>query len=416
MNILVLSSDYPITTRMPGSPRLFNLCRQLARNHRLTLAFFPCTQQREEQFARDPDNQEVFQNIITLPSSEQLGLAEPTWLNRQLHRLAHEPYFSMRRLKPNYFKQCRRRINQILGEHEFDLLYVDGASMLQYVAPSHPIPTAVDFCDCGSLRRLQFARQQKRLITRLAWYFEAKRTARWERKAAASVDLSIVIAPHDEEGIRSSCPEARTLIVPNGIDSDFFCPRPDTERSPGTGRLIFTGVMQYAPNTDAAIFFGSEVFPLIRNENTSAEFWIVGADPPNSVQELSTIPGIRVTGTVEDVRPYMYNSDVFVCPLRYGTGMKNKILAALAMKIPVVATPSSVLGLNVVSDVHVLLAQTPEAFAKQVSVLLRNPEHGRKLAENGRKLIEKHYSWNTHASVLEQALVALAANRRPHQI
>jgi sugar transferase (PEP-CTERM/EpsH1 system associated) len=410
VNILVLSSDYPVTTRMPGSPRLFNLCRQLARKHSLTLAFLPTTQQRGEQFSNDPDNRQIFHNVITLPFSQDLGITEPTWLNRLRHRFSFEPYFLMRKLKPKYLKLCRLKIGQILAQNKFDIIYVNGVAMLQYVSSPCSIPIAFDFCDCTSLLFLQNARLQDKYVRRLVLYCEARGIARWEKEAAARADLSIVITQHDEEGIRNSCPGARTLIIPNGIDGEYFSPGPATEKSPSIGRMIFTGVMSYGPNADAALFFGKEVFPLIKKEVPGAEFWVVGANPPDSLKAISTFPGIRVTGTVEDVRPFLHKSDVFVCPLRYGTGMKNKILAALAMKIPVIATPNSVHGIKAVNDEHLLLAESPQDFVRQVSCLIGNPERTRMLTENGRKLIEEHYSWNAHGAALEQALVALTVN------
>ena len=164
MNILVLAWDYPVTTRMPGSSRLFNLCRQLVRRHRLHLAFFRRSKQRGAAFTDDPDNRGVFQDFVTLPSAEDfaaemktlpsaedLHLPEPTWLNRQLHRLTFQPYYSMRRLAPLRLARCRQIIGQLLQRKEIDLLYVDGASMMEHVPPDCTIPVVTDFCDCGSL-------------------------------------------------------------------------------------------------------------------------------------------------------------------------------------------------------------------------------------------------------------------------
>jgi sugar transferase (PEP-CTERM/EpsH1 system associated) len=412
VNILVLAWDYPVTTRMPGSSRLFNLCRQMARRHCLHLAFFRRSKQRGVAFTDDPDNRNVFQDCTTLPSTEDLHLSEPTWLNRQFHRLTFQPYYSMRRLAPQRLARCRQIVGELLQRERIDLLYVDGASMMEHVPPACTIPIVTDFCDCGSLLVSQSARDEKRPLRRLVRRFEATGMARWEKWAAEAADITIAVSGRDEEGILRSCPSARTMVIPNGIDSDFFAPRPREETGPGTGKLVFTGVMRYPPNADAACHFAREVFPLVRQQWPSAEFWIVGADPPPAVTELSTMPGIKITGTVADVRPYLYGSDVFVCPVRQGTGVKNKLLAALAMKLPVVATRDSLLGLRAIDGEHLLAADTPQEFAKHVSSLLRKGPTANALTENGRKLIEQHYSWRTYGAELEQALVGLVQDKK----
>jgi glycosyltransferase involved in cell wall biosynthesis len=412
MNILVLAWDYPVTTRMAGSSRLFNLCRQMSRRHRLTLAFFRRSKERDTAFFDDPDNRGVFQEFVTLPSPEDLGLPAPTWLNRQFHRLTSEPYFSLRRLAPKQLNKCRQIVSQLLAEKRIDLVYVDGASMVQHVPPNCSVPIVADFCDCGSLLIAQNARAERRAIRRLALQCEARGMARAEKNAAQLADVTIAISKHDEDGIRKSCPQANTMVMPNGIDSEYFAPRTTTQAGPGTGRLIFTGVMRYPPNAEAAAFFAREVFPLVRKKWPAAEFWIVGADPPPSLTELSDVPGIKITGTVDDVRPYLYESDVFVCPLRNGTGVKNKLLAALAMKIPVVATQESLLGLNLVSGEHVLAAETPIEIAEQINLLLSDPLRAGGLAENGRMLIEQRYSWCTYGAMLERTLADVASNSR----
>ena len=144
-----------MTTRMAGSSRLFNLCRQMSRRHRLTLAFFRRSQDREKPFMDDPDNQGVFQEFATLPSCDDLGLPAPTWLNRQSHRLTFEPYFSLRRIAPTQLRRCREVVGQLLDRNRIDLLYVDGASMVQHVPSNCAVPSSRIFATAAvsSLRK-----------------------------------------------------------------------------------------------------------------------------------------------------------------------------------------------------------------------------------------------------------------------
>ena len=410
MNILVLTSDYPITTRMAGSPRLFNLCRFLAKNHRLSLAFLPKTREREAPFRDDPDNCQVFAELIPLDLPQERALGEPTWWKRQSHRFSGEPFFSLRKLMPRYCAKLRKNIIELLDRCRIDLLYIDGTDMVQYSPSGRAVPTAVDFCDCQSLLFKQQAHLEKGVYRKIELLRDARRIGRAEKEIAEAANLSIVISEQDEQGLKTRAPRARTLIVRNGVDTEYFAPQNGAETGPGTGRLIFTGVMAYGPNADAALDFGRDIFPLVKKEHPEAEFWIVGANPPDAVAELARTPGIHVTGTVAEVRPYLQQSDIFVSPLRYGAGIKNKILSALSMKIPVVATPLSLSGMDLIEGEHVLVASDPDRFAGNISSLLKHPEKTARLVDNGRAFVESQYSWRAHAAQLEAALTALVAS------
>ncbi len=410
MNILVVTSDYPITTRMAGSPRLFNLCRFLAESHRLTLAFLPKTREREAPFRDDPDNRRVFAEVIPLRPVEEIAPGEPTWWLRQSHRFSREPFFSLRKLRPRYCADLREEIAAIIDRREIDLLYFDGLDMVQFAPARRTVPVAVDYCDCHSLLFQQQARLEKRLYRKVSLFRDARRVARAEQEFAELAGLSIFISEQDEQGLKAGSPHARTLVVRNGVDTEYFAPQSAAETGPGTGRLIFTGVMAYGPNTDAAIFFAREIFPLVKTQQPAAEFWIVGSNPPDSVTELAEVPDVYVTGTVADVRPYLQQSDIFVSPLRFGAGMKNKILTALSMQIPVVATPLSLSGLDTLDGEHLLAASTPSDFAENISALLKHPEKRERLVDNGRAFVETQYAWRTHGAQLESALTELVAS------
>ena len=133
------------------------------------------------------------------------------------------------------------------------------------------------------------------------------------------------------------------LTITNGVDMEYFSPG---SMPPDAGKIVFTGVMDYAPDEDAALYFGREVFPLVRAQRPHAQFWIVGSNPSPAVRALSSSAGIHVTGKVDDIRPHMRSAAVFVSPLRVGSGVKNKILAAMAMEKATVATPLSIDGLD----------------------------------------------------------------------
>jgi glycosyltransferase involved in cell wall biosynthesis len=170
--------------------------------------------------------------------------------------------------------------------------------------------------------------------------------------------------------------------------------------------------MNYGPNEDAAIHFAENILPLIQQRQPEAQFWVVGQDPTERVRRLSELPGVHVTGGVPDVRPYLEKAGIFVCPLRYGTGVKNKLLAALAMQKPVVATRRSLDGLDLRENDDLLVADEQAEFAAKVVQLIENPDHARRLASSGRAFVGDRYSWESSARTLEDVLQGAVRHAR----
>lgn len=397
MRILVLTFDVPATSNMPGSPRLFNLCRSLSRQHQLTLVTRSRSQERHRAFHDDPMTAGVFDRTIVLPDPPAAG-----WWGTQVHRLRQEPHFSTRYGHTRYHAEQCRNVRELFLGGAYDVFYVDGLSMAQYVMDTGlERPAIIDLHDCMTLLFDRTMRIERNWLRKLALYLETRSMARHERSLSRAFSSIITNSPVDEEYLKSLAPAANTLTIGNGVDTEFFSPR-------GTGNdlrhLIFTGVMDYGPNEDAAIHFVEHIFPLIRQRQPDAQFWVVGKDPTERVRRLSEQPGVQVTGGVPDVRPYLSNAGVFVCPLRYGTGVKNKLLAALAMEKPVVATGRSLDGLELRENTDLLVADEPAAFAGKVLQLIADPAHARRLASSGRAFVRDRYSWESSARTLEAVL------------
>jgi glycosyltransferase involved in cell wall biosynthesis len=213
----------------------------------------------------------------------------------------------------------------------------------------------------------------------------------------------------DEQVIREVSPASNAMTITNGVDMGYFAP--DHSRV-DADKLVFTGVMGYGPNEDAALFFAREIFPFVRKQRPNAEFWIVGSEPTDRVKELGGIAGIHVTGKVDDVRPYLSQAAVFVCPLRYGTGVKNKLLAAMAMQKPIVATSLSIDGLDLIDNREVLLADEPQTFAEKVVGLLVDRSAAGRLGSNGLARVQRQYSWAAMGQALEKAIQTVMESRK----
>ena len=262
------------------------------------------------------------------------------------------------------------------------------------------------FHDSLTLLYSRLVEGEKQLLRKIALYPGKRGMAKLEQSLNKFCDLVITNSKVDEEVIKRLSPLGHTLTITNGVDVDYFSSGAESECA---DKLIFTGVMDYEPNEDAALYFGKEIFPLVKKKFPAAEYWVVGSGPSPALLSLASQPGIHVTGRVDDVRPYLQTASIFVCPLRYGAGMKNKVLAAMAMCKAIVATPLSLEGIDVRFGQEVLIADSAEEFARQVGSLLSDKKLVRRLCEAGRKLVQEKYSWSARGLMLESSLRTVAA-------
>jgi glycosyltransferase involved in cell wall biosynthesis len=401
VKLLVVGWDIPATTAMPGSPRLFNLCQGLSRSHELHLVTRCSSRERHQWFLDDSAARGVFESITILPEPP----ASATWWNKQRHRLHQAAYFDSKYLYPRYHDEVRETIGALADRYQVDVVYVDGLVMSSYVEST---PRRLAFIDLHDSLTLLFTRMMKAehdLKKKFKLYLQARDAARSERALADRFSLILTNSPVDETALKNLSPAARTLTIPNGVDTDFF--RPNGGRVQPK-RLVFTGVLGYGPNEDSVLHFCEAIVPLVRERVPGAEFWIVGSEPTARVRALVQHAGVHVTGGVPDVRPYLESAAVFVCPLRSGAGVKNKILAALAMGKAVVATRLSLDGLDLKEEHDLLAADDPEDFSDKVVRLLADPARRDELGQHGQRSVRQRHSWQVSAEILDDALRRLA--------
>ena len=229
------------------------------------------------------------------------------------------------------------------------------------------------------------------------WYIREqwRKVERFEREALRWVDGALTVSDLDRNCFFQKHPHLPITVIPNGVDLDYFRPMSQPERRQ---QVVFTGSMDWRPNQDAARYFVSEILPLLRRIRPELECTFVGRSPPADIRALAQVPGVHITGTVDDVRPYVERAAVYVVPLRIGGGSRLKILEALAMGRAVVSTTVGAEGLDVVPDRHIVLADEPRAFAESVLRLLDDAKRCLDLAIEGRRLVEQHYGWDALAN------------------
>lgn len=305
---------------------------------------------------------------------------------------------------------------RLAAERPFDVLLLSGKRTMPVLGPLPSMPIVADLCDATSTRiRRQMRHAPAHELPELALeYLEIRRVERaLVRRArhalfASARDRSAVMR---SSGGRPGATVATASVVPNGVDLDVW-----RRSSPELGRdeIVLTGAMDYPPNVDAAWQLVSEVLPRVRATRPGAHVSIVGRDPAPRVQALAARPGVTVTGFVEDVRPYLEAASVFAAPIRHGAGIQNKVLEALAMEVPVVASPLAADGLRTEDgDVPpVDIARGPEAMAGRIVERLRAADAGAQADPALRAYVAEHFDWGRNADRLEAILVDAAAGAR----
>lgn len=269
-----------------------------------------------------------------------------------------------------------------------------------------------DFVDVDSQKWQAFGQQHR---GPLGWLYrrEARRLLEFERRTAAALDRTLFVSDAEAALFRRLAPacSAQVSALYNGVDSDYFAPDPRLVNPYTSGQavLVFTGAMDYWANVDAVVWFAEQVFPAIRQQLPQAGFVIVGGKPASAVTDLARQPGIQVTGAVPDVRPYVQHAHAAVAPMRIARGIQNKVLEAMAMAKPVLATPAAMEGIDAPPRLRELVTDDAVTMAHQAVALL-NRTAASDYGAAGRQLVQGQYAWPAQLAGLDRLLAAMPSN------
>ena len=322
-----------------------------------------------------------------------------------------------RALTIDYYRDAKLSdwARELAGKRPLAGVFVFSSSMAQYaehLALAPGVPRVLDLCDVDSDKWRQYASSRP---WPLSWLYEreARLLEQAERRYAGHFDWTLVSAEVEAGLMRRIAPEAtsRIRVLPNGVDTDYFDPGRDwpTPFPPGVRPVVFTGAMDYHPNVDAVQWYVAEVLPKVRALLPQASFWIVGSNPTDDVRSLESGTTVRVTGRVPDIRPYLAHAAVVVAPLRIARGVQNKVLEAMAMARPVVATPEAAQGLAH-SRGALTIGTDAQSLADAVLKVLTGPAEC--AVAEARRLTRDHYCWQTNVRILEDLLVPPAVGER----
>ncbi|CAA9548261.1 MAG: FIG137776: Glycosyltransferase [uncultured Sphingosinicella sp.] len=306
--------------------------------------------------------------------------------------------------------RMRAFVDDLLERRSIDTVFAFSGQMAQFVPDPCPARFLMDFVDMDSAKFADYAGEGGGAM-RWVHRWEAERLFAFERATAARADASIFVSEAEASLFRRKAGLAKADIraIGNGIDLDFYDPAAAfprlTAEERGQGPLIvFTGQMDYRPNLEAVTAFACDVLPLIRQSRPDTRFAIVGRKPLRAVTRLAAEPGVIVTGSVPDVRSWLAAADVVVAPLAIGRGVQNKVLEAMAMARPVIASPAAFLGIEAEPDRDLIVAEGAQAQAREALGLIANHTRAAEIGLSARRRMEVSYRWKAQLEPLTQLL------------
>ena len=292
----------------------------------------------------------------------------------------------------------RREAGRLAAAREIDLCVADFLAAAPNAPLGGQVPTILFTHNVEHMIWKRLSQTEPHPWRRALLEVEWRKMRRYEGMACRAASLTLAVSEVDRATLASLEPRARVRAIPTGVDIAYWS-RDGRPEAPAS--LVFTGSMDWYPNEDAVLYFVDAVLPRIRRDVPEASLTVVGRNPTPRLRRLGAQAGVRVTGTVDDVRPHVADAAVCVVPLRVGGGTRLKIFEALAMEKAVVSTSIGAEGLPVRSGEHAVIADDPVEFARAVVRLLQHPDERRRLGVAGRRLVEERYSWREVARRFE---------------
>jgi len=392
MKLLWVKAGGLLPPDMGGKIRSFQILKQLARTHEVTVfTFYPDHADDQHLLPNQPFAKLV---PVPLPLPPRRSLGEYFRAARLM--AAGRPVTIDKFLYP----EVHRRYAELLAASTFDLIVCDFLVPAPLMHWRTPPPTILFTHNVEAQIWQRHAKIARDPFMKAACWLESRALARTERRYVELADYVLTVSENDRAVFRQYVPANRIAVIPTGVDTDYFQPSPEPEQPATT---VFTGSMDWMPNEDAVTFFTGEILPRIRREIPEAAFWAVGRRPSRRLEALAS-DHILVTGDVPDIRPYLAEAAVCVVPLRSGSGTRIKIFEAMAMGKAVVSTTLGAEGLPVQHNENIILADAPAAFARAVVELLRDPQRRSELGRAARELVAFNYGWPAVAASFDHIL------------
>lgn len=388
MNILIIDEETPWPLNTGKRLRTYNLVQRLQKEHHISYLCYG------EPGTTLPDCPNV--TLIPMPSPiiEQQGVRFYYSLLENL--FSSKPYIVDR----HYSYAMAEKVKSLIDSGQFDLIHCEWTPYTENIKSSFGrLPSVLSAHNVEAQIWERYYQAETNLPKKIYIYIQWQKLLRYEAKAAQEYTAVTTVSEPDLNIFASEYGCKQVTVVPNGVDQRYFAPQKVDVRSDS---MVFTGSMDWRPNQDGVKYFIEEIFPLIKQERPAATFTVVGRKPPQWLIELAErVDGVAMTGTVDDVRPYIASSALYVVPLRVGGGSRLKILEAMSMAKIVLSTTVGAEGLDVNEGQHVLLRDNPRDFARAACAVLSDPDNYTEYGIAGNRLILESYTWDAIACVMD---------------
>jgi polysaccharide biosynthesis protein PslH len=387
--ILFLAFDLPFPLDRGGRIKTFHFLRGLARKSEVTVV----------ALNRSPEEHQYLdtfkgwlKNIYLVPIDVSLKRK----LSVVVNSLGNKKPFII----SLYFNQKAQELIRTLCQNEhFDIIYADHLHMSQYVPHDTPSYTILDEHNIEASLISRFEKRRKLGVIRLFSRYEGARLKTYETHECRRFNHIITTTDLDASIIQQYIgTDKKISAIPIGVDTEYF--QPSNQRV-NTNTIISLGTLGWPPNAEGTLWFYHEVFPIIKAQRPEIKWQIIGDRAPSEILKLDKQKGIEILGRVDDIRPYLSNCVAVIVPLQVGSGMRVKILTALAIGVPVITTSIGCEGIKVEHGKDLLIADTPQDFAHALIRLFQEEELPKKLSTFGRHLVENEYSWEIVYQQLE---------------
>jgi glycosyltransferase involved in cell wall biosynthesis len=309
-----------------------------------------------------------------------------------------------------YMPNVMNTLKETVNANTFDIIFAYSIEMSLYLS-NIGIPTLVDLVDAHFDEEYKLYKLESNLMNKQLHWFMYYLLKKWTKGLPNHGHNNLLVTTSREaEVLLKIIPSCRLTAVNSGVDTDYFSPGETAEEFPS---IVFVGTMGSSNNTMAVCHFYNNIYPYIRKELTNIKFYIVGRCPPHSIISIaSSDKSVIVTGAVPDVRPYLDRASVVISPMVSGTGIKIKVLEAMAMCKPVICTPESIYGINVKPYENIIIAEANKDFADEIIRLLKNAQLRHLIGAKARETIVQQYSWAKEVEILNECLKKSAGESR----
>lgn len=384
MKILVVDEEFPFPLNTGKRIRTFNLIDRLAKRHEV---IYLC---RENGINFEVESPVTIRKIPS-PVPKKAGVM--FYGRLALNLTSRLPYIVSSHYSDDFEHETLKLAQEV------DVVHCEWTPYAWSMRKLFPCPSVLVTHNVESQIWERYYKNENNPVKKFYIYQQWQKLVRFEKWACKQFSQVTAVSEEDKRTLGQQYGAKNVTVVPNGVDVDYFTPQDSDIR---IYNMVFTGSMDWRPNQDAVVYFLDSIYPLIQKQFPEVSFTVVGRNPPDWLMSKGkNIKNVEFTGTVDDVRPYIARSSLFVVPLRIGGGSRLKILESLAMAKPVLSTNIGAEGLEVQNGETIILADDPVNFSGEAIEILRQSKKFDYVGRNGRELVISRYSWDAITPILE---------------